>query len=486
MHPESKWYGMLKSHWEKAIIVALFVMILAAEYLCSGACGYVLDKIVDFVTRTGFQTFFLISGLIGWCSLKARCFPRIQSGYRRDFVLSSVVVFGLVIVSVVSFRRDHFGLDITNDNAAFITAILVGEFGEFFIRFRKKSPTETRKMLLLLWLIALAFASICHPRFGLDYPYHDHIRWKGLWENPNGYGLIMGSGLILAFSFLISTSLVEQKIGWKALFYFGCCNLFFWGLGKSYCRGAWVGCVLAGCYLVTVFLKLLKRRPSAQMKIESGWNPWINFLSGFRPNFSIIVLAMSALVICYWASVNSKNPTLRRFASIGNLNDFSWKNRLYTVDGALLMIAERPLAGWGWSPPEKNYNAFYKPQELIDGGAIDNNNYLVLALVAGMPALLLFLVYIFLSFQFGNGLCNGIESLEPQKWEDQWITCACLAASMVLLVGFLFDRGIFRIALTAPLCFLIKMATVRQDNSHPAILKRRLTDTSPLESKLAT
>jgi len=32
----------------------------------------------------------------------------------------------------------------------------------------------------------------------MTYQYHSAIRWSGVWDNPNFYGLLMGTGVVLA------------------------------------------------------------------------------------------------------------------------------------------------------------------------------------------------------------------------------------------------------------------------------------------------
>src|ERR1039458_5364911 len=56
---------------------------------------------------------------------------------------------------------------------------------------------------ILIVQLALASAWQTSNRF---YSYHRHVRWSGLWDNPNTLGLLMAAGIVLAFGVAIPIS----------------------------------------------------------------------------------------------------------------------------------------------------------------------------------------------------------------------------------------------------------------------------------------
>ena len=61
------------------------------------------------------------------------------------------------------------------------------------------------------------------------------------------------------------------------------------------------------------------------------------------------------------------------------------------------MMFDRPLMGFGWGQAESAYSKNYRPPQLDESAAIEMNDYFMLGISAGVPALLCFLVYLWLS-----------------------------------------------------------------------------------------
>ena len=180
----------------------------------------------------------------------------------------------------------------------------------------------------------------------------------------------------------------------------------------------------------------------------------------------------------------------RRVVSVGNVNDFSWRNRLAACEGALQMMADKPWFGFGWNQPERVYDSFYRPARLTEGAAIQMNDYFMLGSTLGVPALLCFLMYVGLSLggspkskvqspksEAGNQhppIQSPVDAAQDAECGRQgaelsvrrtldfrlWTldsAAVCRAGAVVLLVGFWFDGGLFKLATAAPFWILLEL-----------------------------
>jgi hypothetical protein len=157
------------------------------------------------------------------------------------------------------------------------------------------------------------------------------------------------------------------------------------GLIKSYSRGAWLGTAIGLGFLLWKISRL-PSKPSRTTHHASR-----NYL------FPLSVFLLSAFVLCFWQFRHTEIPIARRIFSVGNPNDFSWRNRVATWGGAVTMMADRPLAGHGWGSAEQVFREKYKPGHLEDAAAIQMNDYLMLGISCGVPALVCLLIYIALT-----------------------------------------------------------------------------------------
>ena len=216
-------------------------------------------------------------------------------------------------------------------------------------------------------------------------------------------------------------------------------------------------------------------------------------------------------MLAFWSFRDTKWLPARRAVSVGNVNDFSWRNRVAAWEGALQMMADKPWFGFGWNQPERVYDSFYRPARLTEGAAIQMNDYFMLGSTLGVPALLCFLMYIGLSLKGslkskvqspksevqssgaevqspkpkvqspeseGGSSYSSIQSpvgaaqeaeggrpgtqlvREPTLDFRLWTldsAAVCRAAAVVLLIGFWFDGGLFKLATAAPFWILLEL-----------------------------
>jgi O-antigen ligase len=326
----------------------------------------------------------------------------------------------------------------------------------------KRGNSERRRLWLICLLIVLLAASVFWQReTNRVFQYNGLTRWTGVWDNPNVFGLLMGLSLVLSFGMAIGIWHAASNRLWRII------GIFFspvaalivgFGLFKSFSRGAWLGTAIGVACLLW-------------LKFQSGkWYPfgrsalW-NWKTGSQ--VTIIVFALAALG--FWQLRFIKWQPARRVFSSANANDFSWRNRIAAWKGAIRMMEHRPFFGYGWGKAETVYSEKYRPAQIESGAAIQMNDYFMLGISAGVPALVCFLVYVGLSLrsprstfhspQLTKGLClEGRGSME--QVEVDWLRATSRAGAIVLLVGFFFDGGLFKLATGSMFWILLELGRV--------------------------
>jgi hypothetical protein len=299
----------------------------------------------------------------------------------------------------------------------------------------------------LVGLIALlAFSSWWHLDVSADL-YHGP-RWMGLWNNPNIYGLLMSAGLLLAIGLL--TQRQKEELRLKKLLPVALLvstGMMTVGLILSYSRGAWLAVCTGGVYLLVQWFK----RTSPHWRKTTYHYP--------------LAIAISALlVVLFWQYRYAESAMAHRAISAFNHNDFSWRNRVAAWEGTLQMMAERPWLCMGWIRSESFYHHYYTASRVDETAAIQLNDYLMLGAMLGIPALLCFCMYLWLSLFPTNSGQWTVDS--GQKEADQtmraldWLKAVCRAGALVLAVGFWFDGGLFKLPTAATFWILLELGRV--------------------------
>jgi O-antigen ligase len=230
------------------------------------------------------------------------------------------------------------------------------------------------------------------------------------------------------------------------------------GLLYSYSRGAWLGTACGLAYLVGHRFWVLGSGgdyETSQVSNPSTLNPQ---LSTATPNcFHRNVLPLAAIVFCvgilfFWHFRQTNwHPARRAFSAI-NAGDYSWRNRVAAWEGALQIMADKPLFGFGWNQPDPLYEQYYLSPKLSESAAIEMNDYLMLGATLGIPALFCFGMYLWLSF-----FRDSAFSLQPLEL----LLATCRAGAIVLLVGFWFDGGLFKLATASTFWILLELGAVK-------------------------
>jgi hypothetical protein len=326
-------------------------------------------------------------------------------------------------------------------------------------------------ILMLMTLLLMAGASFSTDPVA-NFHYWSQLRWSGPWENPNIFGLLMGAGVVLGTGQIFGVrkwKMADER--WRKAE--GSCSrsiprgllsaaaggLCGFGLFQSYSRGAWCATICGISYLVWRVVQ----KPLA--KVQSRSISWL-----YHNWRSLSVVALSVIILGFWQFRFTEWSPARRVFSIANPNDFSWRNRVTAWRGAVRMMADRPLLGFGWGKAESTYEKNYRPSHVESGAAIQMNDYFMLGISAGVPTLVCFLVYIGLSLRGSKSPQSPVhrpQSLNPGSGliteefvNVDWLKTVCRAGAIVLLVGFWFDGGLFKLATGSVFWMLLELGRV--------------------------
>jgi hypothetical protein len=399
-------------------------------------------------------------GLIFWCVFLISI----------RFSKRDVFLVGLLFVLTV-FRLGGDEPALVLDEVVLLAGVLLGKIASTLIwDISVDRSSELRSFLVGLVLLLCVF---CLWRLnGADSYYHGP-RWMGPWNDPNIFGTLMGAGVVLGAGLLAEKEIKEDRRLWMAASIppvqereqegekrkigkrdtweveqptsFGLSRrllraaLFIGGgmmticLVMSYSRGAWLATAVGGIYLARCCGKL----------------KWLYVLAG--------VWLVASVIIFFWNATPDSAPWyLKRL-------DFarpSAQHRVLAWRAAAHMMWDHPL-GVGWNQAVALYQRDYSPA-VGGAGAIATNDYFMLGTELGLPGLACFVAYAGMSLkgqrvslkdaksQINQGTTIGGQS----RHEAAALRIVCRAATIVMLVAFWFDSGLFTLA-TASLFWVL-------------------------------
>ncbi len=319
------------------------------------------------------------------------------------------------------------------------------------------------KIVMGVMLFALSAASVWCGSFESEYIYQGRVRWSGPWDNPNVAGILMGVGTMLALGFGFITLRVFRIIRSVVLTLYCLAMVVMWyKLLDSYSRGAWLGTVGGLAYFCFQVFQCSR----------SHFIGWIR-----RNATSLLCIMLSAFIFGLWQFHSPQGITARRVSSIINQNDFSWYNRIAACEGALQIIKDNPFFGCGWSQPDVLYGHYYLSPALIESAAIEMNDYLLLGAALGIPALFLFVMYVWLvlswDVQFRREILH-CANRESESFTYELLKMTCRAGTVVLLIGFWFDGGLFKLSTASTFWILLELGNVQNTKHECALIDKDL------------
>ena len=387
--------------------------------------------------------------------------------------------------SLAGFFTGHSGWSPGNETFVLIWGIILGKgAGLWLARLTAGQNQRIIRQSIVIFTVWLLMGM--QGATGGIYRYYDQFRWTGMWDSPNTFGLLMGVGVVLALGVLlpiyVQTAgpqdgddhffLPEGKVNYRhmllpALFAFatGCLGL---GLFESYSRGAWCATFLGFCHW------MWRNHQISKSKVQSDpGSPISHSFSISRSlaiSLSIVVILASVCLLCFWQFRQTEWHPARRAFSAARTEDFSWRNRVAAWEGDWQMMAEHPWFGTGWNQPEPLYEHYYLSPKLTERAAIEMNDYLLLGATLGVPALFGFAVYLWLTLK-PIRVADEVTRLKLKPDPSPLASAAadlnaallsarCQAGAVVLLVGFWFDGGLFKLPTAATFWILLELGAV--------------------------
>jgi O-antigen ligase len=384
---------------------------------------------------------------------------------------SSLWLTGTILIGALAYTFEY---PASAQSTGFLTLLAGATLGQGLALCSEGNAYKKRNWIYLITvtlLLLLSLGSLEHTNVGsVQYQYWGQSRWVGAWNNPNIYGLLMGVGTILAAGLIVSGENDGEIRTWKlrnekylkwifAVLCLFAAILMGRGLLHSYSRGAWLAAI---CGLGYLFWSSVQ---SPKSKVQGHWIYWLK--KNWLP-FSVILA--SAFALSFWQFRQTEAIIAKRALSVGNVNDFSWRNRISTWEGAFQIMAEHPWLGAGWNKPEALYDPYYLLPKMEESGAIGLNDYLMLGATLGVPALICFGMYIWLSLRQNSEARSqkpeagdrqdACSTLDIGHWTLDRLQTVCRAGAIVLLVGFWFDGGLFNLPTAATFWILLELGAV--------------------------
>jgi len=341
-------------------------------------------------------------------------------------------------------------------------------------------------LVVFAFLILFLLASVCDIYYGHAFFYHGSRRLTGPWESPNVYGIMMAVGTIISFGTIVlvarrqfynhqSDCILFCSLGFaKMVLLIFISFSFVWMVSclvKSYSRGALFGAFSGIMFLIFKYNKNAHFLPGFHFgnhknNCRTRFAMAKNYATKNSKKLSVIICICSIVCILFWQLQLTNILPVQRLLSTVNNNDTSWKNRIAACIGSFEITAEHPWFGTGWSQPELLYQHYYISPQLTESAAIELNDYMIVSSTLGIPALLCFILYLWQAltgthaFEFRNrNLKMGIEILRLD-----WMQTTCQAGAIVLLVGFWFDGGLFKLPTAATFWILLELGAVDPQN----------------------
>ena len=299
----------------------------------------------------------------------------LRSSLNPGLLTVCFVLFSLVLFNAVDSRIQ---LDVLLDGVVLVGAA-VAAYGilQYIFRWGYQSAS---------WVDSDMFSSI-------------EFRVPSTLDNPN----MLGQYLILMVP-VGAAKLLSARDWPRRLLYLGCCALMCVCMILTFSRGAWLGLLFAGA----VFVVLLNPR--------------------------LILLAPAALAALWFLLPET---VISRFTSIGDMTDGSTTYRVSIWMGTLDMLKDYWLCGIG--PGDEAFNRVYPAFSYNSINAPHSHNlFLQLVCDAGITALAVFLILIFVYFRM---MCAALH--REKDWTSRMYQTAFTGGVCGFLVQAMTDYSFY-------------------------------------------
>jgi hypothetical protein len=327
---------------------------------------------------------------------------QLSSQNKLRWNIANIWLIALILLALLPYMRAYEIACQSTQVIIFFSGIVFAKAIFIWAQWRSSNVEQRMRILIVLFVVLLGGLALCQPHTAREFQYHRIIRWSGICDNPNTYGMLMGAGTLLAIALLVSNRHL-------AIILVSAILMMGTGLVMSYSRGAWLGTTIGLLYLANSYNKF-------------NWRS-LKFL--LLSAFCFLVLL--SVVCFFWKNTSDSAPWyIKRM----DLSRPSAQHRVAAWKAGFEIMRDHPM-GVGWGNTTDVYQKNYSPPP--DGAlAITTNDYLMLGTQLGIPALLCFLAYVALCFR----------KLRMQNAECR-IKTACRAAVLSLLIAFWFDHGLF-------------------------------------------
>jgi len=447
------------------IKLALLLAIVAAFLF-----GYVLNSqsgiLREFQAALLSVEWMLLACITIWCG----------SFIFLTFRLNDLPLIGLLLIAVATYFIGYAESSRAADAIILLAGVTLGRGAQFLLQSGNNSefriqnsefgdiselrpPSSVLRIFLIGLILLLAFSSWWH--LDLAGAYHG-LRWMGLWNNPNIYGMLMGAGVVLAIG--LRAGMKKEELRMKKLLLgvlLISAGMMTVGLFFSYSRGAWVGTAVGLLYLAKVHGKL---------------------------KWKYVVIGVGLLALgtgLFWGRTADTDAWyLKRL----DLSRPSAQHRVSAWRGAVQMMRDHPL-GVGWNKAVETYDKNYSPPE-NGAAALTMNSYLMLGTELGLPGLVCFVSYVALCLKSPKPKVQSPKSqsargdtrpttLDFRHWTLDATATACRAGAVMLLVAFWFDGGLFTLATASVFWILLELGSVSKAEG---IIKNEETEQSLVTS----
>src|ERR1035437_9150958 len=253
----------------KTFLAILFICIYTCETreTMQGLIGFYVKNNVVFCDSGDQLIIFLCLAVYFSTFIFLRL--RLENSFtkRRKLTNPNLWLVCLMFINAFYYATHHSA---SIQGLALLAGAVVGQGLAFWGAFEaknRKSRFGNNFMVLAVSLpvILLTLASIWNVNSDHSFEYHSHARWAGPWDNPNTFGLLMGTGIALAVGLFIQSLTFKvqgretESRSWKlgvgkyAVVILCLLAAIFMarGLLHSYSRGAWFATLCGMVYFLS-------------------------------------------------------------------------------------------------------------------------------------------------------------------------------------------------------------------------------------------